>query len=70
MWGGEAAYRKVKPMSRNDMSSYEEMSHDESGKLRRETYRVRRASASRRRSRKKGIVPGGVRQRRNKHWSW
>jgi hypothetical protein len=57
-------------MSRDDIRSYDEISHDESSKLRRETYRVRRASASRRRSRKKVTAPGGMRQRRNKHWSW
>jgi hypothetical protein len=57
-------------MARNETSSYDEQSHDETGKLLRETYRVRRASASRRRSRKKNSIPGGMRQRRNKHWNW
>jgi hypothetical protein len=36
-------------------------------------YRLRRASASRRRSRsgqKKTQIPGSIRQRRNKHWNW
>jgi hypothetical protein len=57
-------------MVRDDIGSYDDVSHDENSKSRRETYRVRRASASRRRSRKKAAIPGGVRQRRNKHWNW
>jgi hypothetical protein len=57
-------------MARNDISNYEEQSPEEGSKLQRETYRVRRATASRRRSRNKSSIPGGMRQRRNKHWSW
>jgi hypothetical protein len=51
--------------------SYEDPPQEEN-ELRRETYRVRRASsASRRRIRKKpAAMPGGIRQRRNKHWNW
>jgi hypothetical protein len=57
-------------MARNEISSYEELSRDESIKSERETYRSRRSSLSRRRSRKTAAVPGGIRQRRNKHWNW
>jgi hypothetical protein len=57
-------------MARNDVSNDDVLNHEDESKLQRETYRVRRASASRRRSRKKPSIPGGMRQRRNKHWSW
>ena len=57
-------------MARQDLN-YEELMDQDENKHRRETYRVRRATASRRRStNKKTAQPGGIRQRRNKHWNW
>ena len=39
---------------------------------RRDNYRVRRPNASRRRNKSEAGArkPGGIRQRRNKHWNW
>lgn len=57
-------------MSRIDSISYDDVTSEES-KIRRDAYRARRSANPRRRSRKKGDeMPGGIRQRRNKHWSW
>ena len=58
------------------MSSYE---HEiESHNDRRESYRVRRVKPARRRihrsksptTTQSNNAPGGIRQRRNKHWNW
>lgn len=51
-------------------NSYDDFQSEER-KSRRDSYRVRRPNASRRRtSRKKSQAPGGMQQRRNKHWNW
>jgi hypothetical protein len=46
---------------------------DEERSRRNENYRQRRTSATRQRTRatkRKASTPGGIRQRRNKHWNW
>ncbi len=52
---------------------YDDQDSSEESRGRRDSFRVRRAVASRvrvRRRRKEASVGGGVHQRRNKHWSW
>ncbi len=48
---------------------------DSEQEMRRDSYRLRRPHATRRRSRgqvrgEKSSLPGGIHKRRNKHWSW
>jgi len=57
-------------MSNKNEYSSDEYDGDDEVRARRNTYRVRRATASRRRAVKKPSMPGGIRQRRNKHWNW
>jgi len=54
-------------------SKYDEFELEEDKGKRQDTFRVRRSTASRSRKnadRGKASAPGGIRQRRNKHWNW
>ena len=59
-------------MDQRNNDNHDEFVEDKSDR-RTDAYRTRRSNVSRQRSRRspsKAAQPGGVRQRRNKHWSW